>query len=299
MNLFFSESDEVEIFIKLWEKCPTACNSCSYAHADLKFYDKEVISKNIKDAVSLTWPNIRFFLYGTDSLKSSDLKEILDLIYNLWRTAMIQLDFYNIDANNKLLSELSLEYNWIEFLIARMIKNKDDLICLLESFKRHTKEYPNIYFRYDIIIDIKKYWKAFELILKMLKNVVHSNMHDNYSFTLGKISGCISKAIQIDVFNKRINDVSFKSCVLKNFFAIKEWWIQLFDSIEIDQEGNIRIHTPLCFLWDIKISNIKFSQEKIMIDFSSFEDFLLSRNYSDMWKACYECINTPYKYKEV
>ena len=297
MKLFYSESNEIEVFIKLWEKCPTACNSCSFANAKEQFYDYKIINKLIDSAVLLTWDNIRFFLYWTDTLMHPELENILDHVYLRGRVAMIQLDYYSIENKMDLLNSLKMNYPQIEFLIARMIKNKDDFSNLLLSFKNHTKLYPTIHFRYDIIIDTYKYPKAFEIMLRKMKGVVESNMHDNYSFTFGSVSWCLSKAITINPKEKKVDNVSFKGCVLDKFYNVGTDRVDLFDSIEIDNDGNFRIHTPLCFLWDLKISNISFSNKKIINDFRDFKKFLRGRDYSDMWKACYKCIKTPYSFK--
>lgn len=296
MSLFITDTNEIEIFIKLWDKCPTACLNCWYANAPLKFYDINIIKKNIYSCLNITSNNIRFFLYWVDTFSCDYLEELLDYIYSFWRKVLIQIDYRKIIWMKDYINLLISKYSWIEFLIARTIQDKIDLSLIIQSIKFVSSNFTSTTFRYDLIINTEKYGKIFNLLINKFSSVQDINMHDNYSFYLNNISWSISKEISIDSKNSIINNISFKDCVLKSFFLIEWNKINLFDSIEVDFDWNFRIHTPICFLWDIKISNINFSNKKILDDFSKFNLYINSRDYSVMWKSCYDCIKSPYVY---
>ncbi len=296
MSLFVSKGKEIEVFIKIWEKCPTWCSDCHYANTSEIFYWFDDLTLNINYWIKHTSEDFRFFLYWVDTIKYPHLEKLIKYINDKWRDILIQIDYNNLtDEYKDKLRELVTNNSKIELVISRVISSKKDAYNLLKSFKFFIKN-KDLNVRYDLVIDYKKYRNLYDLLISKFCNIKENSLHDNYSFWISNIKWSISKRIFVNNKTKTIDNILYKDCVVKSFFKLREKSILLNDSIEIDKNWIFRIHTNLCFLWDLRISNAKYSEEKILSDFISFWEYINKKDNSNMWETCYKCINTLYTY---
>ena len=298
-KLFYTKDKDTKyIFIKLWTKCPTACPWCSYwTSKDNLFYDIELIKKNIISSNNIFLSDFKYFLYGVNLLEYNNLNLLLELINKLWREAVIQIDINNIPTDILFIDKIFNKYkNKITFLISSNIFTISELNKKLETilyFKN--KEYI---INFDIVLKISRYHDKIKKFLLIFSKKWIDKIHKNIFFIDWNISWTFTNSLKIDDKNELIHWLNYKKCIMQDFFTIKDWNIFLSSHLEVTKEWYLKFHTPVCFLSDIKISNINFTNDRILNDFNIFTLEFVYKKWFNMNKECYKCIKWEwYTYK--
>lgn len=284
--LFRATDNKCEIFISLWEWCPTWCQWCSITNKKTSFRSTEEIKESIDFANIFFDKNFSFFLYSTNNLKNPYLWEIIDYIKKIWKYYRIQIP---INSSKKDI----IHFKNQEFIISKRIKTKEELKEFFKSFQEFYNE-KNIIINYDLLLETK--------FISVLEKILKINFTKNKDLTFsGKINNIfinIRELYDIDFKEKYVKNLKIKNCFSLDSFEIKNQEIIIKDHIEIDKNLNINFHNPLCYLWNHKISNLKRRKEEIIQDFQNYKFFLEKHNF-DFEKNCFSCIQKWFSYENV
>lgn len=287
MSLFISWNDKTEIFISIWEWCPTWCQSCSHTIKKNKNYFLKDIKQQIDLSNKLSDRKFSYFLYWTNNIKSDNVIEIIEYIKKIWRNCRLQIpiESKNIDLNN---------YKTIitEYVISKKIWKKEELIFFIESIKEfHNKD---IIINYDLLIKEE----FIEIIEKILKINFEQNEDNTKSIKIWNILINTRDLYYINSKEKKIENLNIKSCFAYESFVIKNDNVLIKDHYEIDKDLNIVFHNPLCFIWNNKITNLTQEENKILSDFNKYKNHYLEKLNSDFENNCFKCISTWFKYDD-
>lgn len=283
--LFRATDNKCEIFISLWEWCPTWCQWCSITNKKTSFRSIEEIKESIDFANIFFDKNFSFFLYSTNNLKNPYLWDIIKYINKSGKSYRIQIP---INSSKEDINNLKNQ----EFVISKRIKTKEELKEFFKSFKEFYKE--KIILNYDLLLE-KKFIQVLEKILKIQFT---ENSDWTFSCQINNIFINIRELYEINFKEKSIKNLKIKNCFSLESFEIKNEEIIIKDHIEIDKNLNINFHNPLCYLWNHKISNLKRTKEQIIKDFQNYTIFLEKHNF-DFEKNCFSCINKHFSYENV
>lgn len=283
--LFRAIDNKCEIFISLWEWCPTWCQWCSITNKKTSFKSLKEIKESIDFSNIFFDKNFSFFLYSTNNLENNFLNEITDYINKIWKKYRIQIPINSIKKNISYLKNQ-------EFIISKRIKTKEELKEFLKSFQEFYKE--KIILNYDLLLE-KRFIQVLEKILKI-------QFIENTDWTFsGKINNIfinIRELYEINFKEKSVKNLKIKNCFSLESFEVKNKEIIIKDHIEIDKNLNINFHNPLCYIWNHKISNLKRTKEQIIRDFQNYKFFLEKHNFN-FEKNCFSCINKNFSYENV
>jgi len=292
MNIFSSKTNYIEFFIKVGKKCPTNCTNCSYANSDLDYFNIDNIFERINYWQNLfDWKDFVYFLYGVDILLHPDIEKILDFVSSKNRKFKIQIWLSDLESKKVILNELYDKYWFFEITVANEINTKDDVKKVLNALSFFSS-IKKLRFNFDIIIDISKN-KIFIDKLKWLFWDYHiDKVHKNLTFDdIWNINLWITDKFYIDPQLKSVMNIWYEKCIMDDLFEIKDNIIYFNDHLEIDYDGNLMLHTPLCFLAYIKIAHKTDSENIILEKFKNFKNSVWKID-KNMWKKCFECIRT-------
>jgi hypothetical protein len=297
-KIFYSNDiDEKLIFLKLWKKCPTKCPGCSFGtEKENQYFDIDTIISNIKNFNRLHNNGFSYFLYGINCLDYKNLDKLLSFI-NFYNTnIIIQIDVDDLMKNEKLLWMLVKEYWNISFLVSTNLFTTEGLNKKLNIINYFSKKSYRINF--DIITQVWRFNEEVKDFLLSCNRVWKDKIHKNIFFNKLSIEGTISNSVKIDNEGKIIRGIPYTNCVMWDFFEI-DWptKINLSSHIEINLNGSLTFHTPICYLWSIEISHIDKNSSEIIEDFIKFKQNFVEQKSSNMKWECYKCIYSKwYKY---
>ncbi len=287
MSLFISKNQKTEIFISVWEWCPTWCQSCSQTIKKNKNYGLKDIQNQIEIWDKISDKNFVFFLYWTNNLENDKIFEIIKYIKQKNRNIRLQIPLEAKKEQIDIFKNLTHE-----FVISSKIDNKIQLIKFLKSLKDMHKN--NFIINYDLLIK-NEYIKILE---KSLKIEFEKNDDLTYSKKLWNIFLNLRELYFINSKEKKVENLKIKSCFAYESFEIKDNNILINDHLEIDKNLNVIFHNPLCFIWNNKITNLKQTNEKIISDFKKYKNHYLAKLNSDFEKNCFKCIQTWFRYDD-
>lgn len=285
MSLFISKNLKTEIFISIWEWCPTWCQSCSYTIKKNKNYKLEEVKKQIDISNKKSDKLFNYFLYWTNDIENKNVLEIIKYIKNIWRNCRLQIP---IEAKEKNIHNYKNTIN--EYVISKKIERKEDLIILIESIKEFYNK--NIIVNYDLLIK-NDFIKIIEKILKI--NFEH-NQDNTKSVKIWNIIINTRDLYYINSKEKKIENLNINSCFAYDSFEINENNISINDHYEIDKDLNIIFHNPLCFIWNNKISNLEKNEKDIINDLKKYKNHYLEKLNSDFENNCFKCISKWFRY---
>jgi sulfur relay (sulfurtransferase) DsrF/TusC family protein len=305
MPLFTSKNQWAEIFISIWEWCPTWCQSCQKTlkpNKSLKLID---IQNAIDVSHSLSDQNFSYFLYGTNNITNPEIQSITEYIQNLWRKYKIQIP-------------LSTEYNDIKplipspsggglgrgstgknkkkisiFIVSKKITEKKEILEVITSIKEFFWK-ENIFVNYDFLIDLK-YKAVFESILK---KEFEKEWEWLYHLDMKNIRICLRSLYNINYKEQTVENLNLKSCLVYDSFEIGSESIDIDDHIEIEPNLDVTFHNPLCYIWYPKISNIWQETKVILENFSRYKNEYLAELNTNMEKSCFKCIRKGFDYRK-
>lgn len=286
MSLFISKNSKTEIFLSIWEWCPTWCQSCSETIKKNRNFKLDDLKKqiDISNSVSDSW--FSYFLYWTNNIKNEYILEIVKYIQKLERNCRVQIP---IESKN---NDLKIYKNIInEFVISKKIENKDDLIKLINSIKEFYNK--DIILNYDLLIK--------DEFVKVLEKILKINFEENNSAKAIKIWNIIintRELYNINTKEKKIENLNIKSCFAYDSFEINWSNIIINDHFEVDKDLNVIFHNPLCFIWNNKISNLEKNEEDIINDLNKYKNHYLEKLNNDFENNCYKCISTWFDYNK-
>lgn len=286
MSLFISKNSKTEIFLSIWEWCPTWCQSCSETIKKNRNFKLDDLKKqiDISNNVSDSW--FSYFLYWTNNIKNEYILEIIKYIQKLERNCRVQIP---IESKN---NDLKIYKNIInEFVISKKIENKDDLIKLINSIKEFYNK--DIILNYDLLIK--------DEFVKVLEKILKINFEENNSAKAIKIWNIIintRELYNINTKEKKIENLNIKSCFAYDSFEINWSNIIINDHFEVDKDLNVIFHNPLCFIWNNKISNLEKNEEDIINDLNKYKNHYLEKLNNDFENNCYKCISTWFDYNK-
>ncbi len=285
MSLFISKKNGTEIFLSIWEWCPTWCQSCSHTILKNKNFKLKDLKKqiDISNKLSDSWFN--YFLYWTNRIKNSNILEIIKYIKKIWRKCRLQ-----IPIESKIIDLINYKNIIKEYVISKKIDKKESLLILIDSIKEFYNK--DVIINYDLLIS-EDLLKNIEKILKI--NFKKSDNNIKYI----KIWNIILNARSLYYINskeKKVENLDIKSCFSYDSFEINENKIEINDHFEIDKDLNIIFHNPLCFIGNNKISNLEKRDIDIIKDLDKYKNHYLDKLNSDFEKNCYKCISTWFDY---
>ncbi len=295
--IFTSSAKAPEIFIKLGEKCPTKCSGCFYGTVWNQDYDSQKILDNIVYANEVTTENFVYFLYWVDTILHTNLDIYLEKIKELSRWVVLQINdasFFEKEYLQRLHS-LSKIYPEMHFLLSKNINSLKEFLDFLKIAKM--LEHMNIdTVRYDMSLD-------FEKLLPLIRKtswiqITKSEDYFNYEFLYKGIHGSISSKVTNNKAKESLDGCNFETCIYPDFFNLENGELEMKDMIEFDIEWYIRIHHPVCFLSDIKISHIRYTREEIFRHFLKSEQYFMKYSSWSMKKNCFDCIQSWYSFEK-
>ncbi len=295
--IFTSPAKAPEIFIKLGEKCPTKCSGCFYGTIWNEDYDAQKIVHLIEYAHKVTSPNFVYFLYGVDTILHTNLNIYLEKITDIWRWVVLQINDVSFFEKEYLhtLHTLSKSYSNLYFLLSKNINSMKEFLEFLKIAK--TLEQMGIEsIRYDMSLDYEK-------LLPLIRNIswieiTQSADYFNYEFIFKNIRGSISSKVTNNIAQHSLDGCNFETCIYPDFFSLENGNVEMKDMIEFDIAWYIRIHHPVCFLSDIKISHIRHSWQEIFQHFVQSEHYFKKYSSGSMKKNCFECIQNWYSFEK-
>ena len=287
MSLFISESKGTEIFISVWEWCPTWCQSCSHSLKKIKNYELKDVKKQIDIWNIYADDNFVYFLYWTDNIKNTKLSQIVKYIKKIGRKSRIQ-----IPLKSKYSDILNYREDISEFVISIKVDDKNKLINLISSIKEFYNK--NLIINYDLLIK-KEYIKVIEKILNIKFN---QNEDLTFSKNIWNIIINIRELYFINSKDKKIENLKINSCFAYESFILNKKNIIIKDHFEINNNLDIVFHNPLCFIGKNKISNLKQENIKIISDFEKYKNHYLKKLNSDFEKNCFKCITNWFNYND-
>lgn len=295
--LFTSQSSSPEVFIKLGEKCPTKCNGCFYGTIGSNEYEKSEVIASILKGLQCTENYFTFFLYGVDTISNNHIWEYLETIYSFWREAVLQIDdaqIFQKEYITKLL-EIAQKYRGVSFLLSKNI-NSEAEIQVYFSVMRLLSKLQVTRVRYDMTLDYSRFSPYLEEHNGV--EVSENTKYFNHAFSYADMHGSITDLVVKNPAQGKLSWCKFTKCILPDFYKVLEDVIEVKDMIEIDIQWNFRIHHPICFLSDIKISHISRGKNQILQDFKLAQKYFWTRYKGNMEDACYRCIQKGYSYNE-
>lgn len=287
MKLFISKDETVEIFLSIWEWCPTWCQSCSQTLKKTKNYKLEDLKLQIDTAHSQSDERFVFFLYWSRDIENTHLSEIINYISNLGRKIRLQLP---IESKKKDISKYI--YQIKEYVISKKISNSTECKDLFRNISEFYKE--NIIINYDLLV-----WKTYiDWIERILGVKFNKRIDWTLNLKLNNIIINIRDLYIIDSKNRKIDNLNISSCYSYESFQLKEDFIQINDHYEIDSQLNIIFHNPLCFIGNNKISNLRRDRKLILNDFKKYKNMYLEKLNDNYRYNCYKCITTWFRYDE-
>ena len=286
MSLFISKNSKTEIFLSIWEWCPTWCQSCSETIKKNRNFKLDDLKKqiDISNNVSDSW--FSYFLYWTNNIKNEYILEIIKYIQKLERNCRIQIP---IESEN---NDLKIYENIInEFVISKKIENKNDLIKLINSIKEFYNK--DIILNYDLLIKYE--------FVKVLEKILKINFEENNNAKTIKIWNIIintRELYNINTKEKKIENLNIKSCFAYDSFEINWSNIIINDHFEVDKDLNVIFHNPLCFIWNNKIIKKKKNEKDIIDDLNKYKNHYLEKLNNDFENNCYKCISTWFNYNK-
>ena len=289
MSLFKSTDNKTEIFICIWEWCPTWCQSCYKTIKENKEYKLEKLKQQIDISNEISDENFSYFLYWTNNIQNPEIIRIISYIKSLSRNLRIQLPFETtkLDLKNLLKENFNNEY-----VISRKIDNKD----LLKIFIKSLWEFHNnqIIINYDLLIK-EDYISLLERILKKKFNV--NNDWPLY-LKLWNLNINLRVLYSINYKEKKVQDLWINSCFVYDSFNINNDYIEVVDHYEVDENLDVCFHNPLCYIWNNKIANLKHTNKEIISNFLEYKNHYLKNLNSDFEKNCFKCITSGFRYKD-
>lgn len=79
-------------------------------------------------------------------------------------------------------------------------------------------------------------------------------------------------------------------------FDITEDHITIHDHFEVEPNGDITFHNPLCYIGQPKISNITKPHGEMITDFTTYKTTFLKPLNHNLEKNCFTCITKWYSY---
>ena len=290
MLMFKWKNNKTEIFISLWEWCPTWCQSCSRTIAQIKSFNLKELKEQIDISNSLSDDTFSYFLYWTNNIKNNEINDIINYIESINRNYRIQIP---LDSKKEDLDKLINKQKINEFVISKKIKEKEELRDIIKSIKEFYK-IPNIIINYDLLIK-KEFIHALEKILKIRFN---ENDDKTLEGVIWNININLRELYNINYKNKKIDDLNLKSCFVYDSFNIKKDHIEILDHYEIDRNLDICFHNPLCYIWNNKIANMKQERKKLISNFEKYKNHYLKDLNSDFEKNCFICISNWFNYRK-
>ena len=297
MPLFTSKNQWAEIFISIWEWCPTWCQSCSKTLKPNKSLKLADIQNAIDTSHSLSDKNFSYFLYGTNNITNPEIKSITQYIESLSRNYKIQipLDTKYLDITHLLPSpERGGTEGWVSiFIVSKKITQKREILEVISSIKEFFWK-ENVFVNYDFLIDLK-YKAVFESILK---KEFEKESEWIYHLDMKNIRICLRSLYNINYKEKKVENLNLNSCLVYDSFDIGTESIDIDDHIEIEPNLDVTFHNPLCYIGYPKISNIWQERGVILKNFSRYKNEYLAELNSDMENSCFECIRKGFDYRK-
>jgi len=290
MQLFKSKDNKCEIFICIWEWCPTWCQSCNKTIQKTKEYKLEELKKQIDISHKISDENFSYFLYWTNNISNSYISEITNYLDSLNRNYRIQIP---LSSNLEDLEKLTNK-NIQEFVISKKIASSTDIKELIKSIQSFYNK-KNIIVNYDLLIDEK----LIPVLEKILKINFEKNSDSTLSKTIKNIDIHLRKLYFINYKEKKIDNLEISSCFIYDSFNIKNNFIEILDHYEIDKNLEITFHNPLCYIWQHKVTNLEQNNEKIIEDFKEYKNHYLEKLNNDFEKNCFKCITNWFRYNKI
>jgi len=287
MVFFTSNNPGAEIFVSVGTGCPTWCQSCHKTIKKNSSLSLDEIIYQIQSWHDLSDNNFSFFIYGNDALKNPHIWATIKYIKKLKRQVKIQIPTYTQYA--QLIDFIDKNYISI-FVISKKIESKQEVQDIITSIKELYKK-DNIFVNYDLLIDLQ-YKQVFEKIF----NTVSIEEDWIFSITAKNIKITLRSLYYINYKHKKIENLNLKSCMIYDSFHIHKNRIEILDHFEIEPNGDITFHNPLCYIGQPKVTNIKKSNPRILSDFKKYKEFYLNSLNHDLEKNCFKCITKKYSY---
>lgn len=288
MALFQSSNSKTEIFICIGKWCPTWCQSCGKAVLKNSSYSLSDLQKQIDISHINSDENFSYFLYGTNNISNPEIKNIVTYIINLWRNYRIQLPLW---TKKEEIVNLVIKESLNEFVVSQKISSINSVKEVIKNIQEFY-QVPNIVVNYDLLIDLK-FIPAFEKILKCHFN---KNIDNTYSAKISNIHLNFRELYIINYRLHKIDNLWITSCFSNNSFDVNEKNILIYDHYEIDENLDVMFHNPLCFIGNNKISNLEFSQDRIIENFTQYKNHYLKKLNNDFPKTCFSCISNGFRY---
>ena len=290
MLLFRWKDNKTEIFICIWEWCPTWCQSCNKTIAQIKEYNLSELKDQIDLSNKLSDDSFSYFLYWTNNITNPEINNITNYIKSINRNYRIQIP---LESNKKDLSNLVEQNKINEFVISKKIKITEDLKEIIKSIQEFYKA-ENIVINYDLLIK-KELIPALE---KILKTNFEKNSDNTYSKTIKNINFNLRDLYNINYKTKSIDDLNISSCFVYDSFNIFDNYIEVLDHFEVDKNLDISFHNPLCYIWNNNIANLKQKNKEIISNFNKYKNHHLNKLNSDFEKNCFVCISNWFDYRK-
>lgn len=305
MSLFYSARekqdciDQPHVSIKVWLWCPAWCD-CDFSYKKIKkniVYDHVLIKKNLAYVASKFSDDFEIFLVWLNILKYEKLVYLLDEIIAKGRKFKLQIP-HNLDENDiKTLTELWQQYGRFNCSIPKTIDHRADLENLMKeiNFLSKIEWLWKIYF--DVFLDVHTYEKIISYIIKKLwtnrsNNSLNCIIWDRFDIKFHDLSWKLNHT------NKCVDNLDKTSCLMQNYFYIKDEKIYLYDHIELWINSDLTFHDNLCYLWNFAVSNIWFEDTNIVNDFKKYRSYLDHISDGDLKIQCYKCIKNSYNYSK-
>jgi len=289
MNIFKSRNNNTEIFIRIWEWCPTWCQSCIITAKKNKEFNLKEVKTQIDISNNISDNNFSYFLYWTNNIINSNINKITTYINSLNRKYRIQIPIHTNLNNLKKINKKTIN----EYVISYKVMSTQDIKILIQSIKEFYNN-KNIIINYDLLIKEE----LIPILQKILKIDFKEQQDNTVIWKIQNIEIHLRQLYFINYKEKKINNLWINSCFVYDAFEIKENYIEIIDHYEITKKLEITFHNPLCYIWNHKVTNLNKEKKEKIKDFIVYKNFLKNLNH-DFEKNCFKCITNWFNYKKI
>jgi hypothetical protein len=237
--------------------------------------------------------NMMYFLYGVDFLSHPNRDEILEKVSQTGKKFKIQISLEQLSDTVQVLTEIYKKHWFFEVTVAQEVDNQAEIKDIFSSLKVFSK-LTHIRFNYDVITDTSKQQDFVHKLIWLFGEYRKDPVHKHLSFPdLWNINLWIAERFYINAKTQQVDHLSYDHCVMDDLFDVQDDKIVFNDHVELDREGNLRLHTPLCFLSYIKIAHRDETPDDILNKFKKFKQDVSQVRW-DMPKKCFACIKNNY-----
>jgi hypothetical protein len=277
------------LMISLSTGCVSDCKWCTISSQKNTLYDYKEVVKNIKRCfdIGFIWEFIVFFNYEYFLLSS-------DILNTLIQHSQKRNVYFHTRLESIHLEQIRyLKENSVSLVFQRNL-NMESFSLFLKNFHLFTGMHFECVFWCDESVTLIK-----KITIKQLRKLWFREVNRDH-FIFWKI--------HLKFFYYKWGRIQNKHCFFDGWLKlIEDNIIEVNNKVytpsyfEISLNGDIRVHEPPCWYWNIVISNIFREKKNITNDFYLFnhyiDNFLDSNVQKDQHQICTLCNKKEYHYK--